>query len=66
MIAYVGDELTIESPGPGKPDRIGTIVALQNTDGSPPYVVHWVVGDYISLIEPGPQARVKRRASHSR
>jgi hypothetical protein len=65
MNAQVGDVLIIESPEPGKPDRIGTIVALQNIDGSPPFVVHWVVGDYTSLIEPGPQARIKQRALYS-
>jgi Domain of unknown function (DUF1918) len=51
MKAQVGDELIIESPEPGTSDRIGTIVALQNADGSPPYIVHWLVGDYDSLIE---------------
>ena len=63
MKAQVGDELIIVSVESGKPDRIGTIMALQNTDGSPPYVVHWVVGDYASLIEPGFQARIERRAA---
>jgi Domain of unknown function (DUF1918) len=61
MKAQVGDELIIESPVPGTSGRIGTIVALRNTDGSPPYVVHWLAGDYDSLIEPGPTARIERR-----
>ena len=61
MKAQVGDELIIESPEPGTCGRIGTIVALQNADGSPPYVVHWLAGDYDSLIEPGPTARIGRR-----
>jgi hypothetical protein len=63
MKAQVGDELIIVSAESGKPDRTGTIMALQNTDGSPPYVVHWVVGDCTSLIEPGSQARIERRAA---
>ena len=61
MNAQVGDELIIESPEPGTSARIGTIVALRNADGSPPYVVHWLAGDYDSLIEPGPTARIERR-----
>jgi hypothetical protein len=61
MKAQVGDELIVESPEPGTSDRIGTIVALQNADGSPPYVVHWLAGDYDSLIAPGPTARIGRR-----
>jgi len=60
MKAKVGDELIIESPQPGAPGRIGTIVALHNADGSPPYVVHWLVGDYDSQIDPGPMARIER------
>ena len=61
MNAQVGDELIIESLEPGTSARMGTIVALRNADGSPPYVVHWLVGDYDSLIEPGPTARIERR-----
>ena len=60
MEAEVGDELIIESPQPGVPDRIGTIVAIRNTDGSPSYVVHWLAGDYDSQIDPGPKARIER------
>ena len=60
MNAQVGDELIIESPEPGTSARIGTIVALRNADGSPPYVVHWLAGDYDSLIRPGPAARIER------
>ena len=61
MNAQVGVELIIESPEPCKSGRIGTIVAIQNADGSPPYVVHWLAGDYDSLIQPGPTARIERR-----
>jgi hypothetical protein len=43
------------------PGGIGTIVALQNADGSPPYVVHYLAGDYDSLIEPVPTARIGGR-----
>ena len=60
MEAQVGDELVIESLEPGTSGRRGTIVAVQNADGSPPYVVHWLAGDYDSLIDPGPAARVER------
>ena len=61
MNAQVGDELIIESPEPGTSARMGTIVALRNADGSPPYVVHWLAGDYDSLIQPGLTARIQRR-----
>ena len=51
MKAKVGDELIIDSPEPTHPGRIGTIIALTNHDGSPPYVVRSLVG-YESLVFP--------------
>jgi Domain of unknown function (DUF1918) len=38
MKAEVGDELIIDSLETGRPSRTGTITALTNKDGSPPYV----------------------------
>jgi hypothetical protein len=66
MTAEVGDELVVESTEPVHACRVGTIVGLKNADGSPPYLVHWVVGDYDSLIHPGPSTRmtVHHRARH--
>lgn len=58
MTAEVGDELIIESMEPVQTRRVGTIVGLKNADGSPPYLVHWVAGDYDSLIYPGPGTRM--------
>jgi hypothetical protein len=60
MHAEIGDELIIASPGPQRPGRTGTIIALTNEDGSPPYVVRWLAG-YESMIFPGPNARITRR-----
>jgi hypothetical protein len=71
MKADVGDELIVESrEQPAQTCRIGTIVALKTADGSPPYLVHWVAGDYDSLIFPGPGVRMHvrhkaRRPGHS-
>lgn len=62
MKAQVGDQLIIESAEPGMPGGAGTIVAARNADGSPPYLAHWVAGDFESQIEPGPRARIQRRA----
>ena len=58
MRAHVGDKLVVESTQPVRTRRVGTIVALQTADGSPPYLVHWTVGDYNSLIYPGPTVRM--------
>ena len=48
------------------PDRAGTIVAVRNADGSPPYLVHWVADDFDSQIEPGPRARIHGVPADSR
>ncbi len=61
MIAHVGDELVVESTVPVPSRRVGIVVGLKNVDGSPPYLVHWVVGDYNSLIFPGPDIRMTVR-----
>ena len=61
MTAEIGDELVVESAEPMQTRRVGTIVGLNNADGSPPYLVHWVVGDYDSLIYPGPGTRMTVR-----
>lgn len=68
MRAEVGDELIVESTVPVESRRIGTIVGLKSADGSPPYLVHWVIGDYDSLIFPGPntQMKVHRRGAARR
>ena len=59
MEAEVGDELVVESTDPMRARRVGTIVGLKTADGSPPYLVHWVVGDYDSLVYPGPSTRME-------
>jgi hypothetical protein len=61
MKAEVGDELVVEDIEPVPQRRVGTIVGLKTADGSPPYLVHWVVGDYDSLIYPGPGTRMEVR-----
>ena len=66
MRAQVGDELIVESTVPMPSRRVGVVIGLKNADGSPPYLVHWVVGDYTSVIFPGPETRmrVRHKAQH--
>jgi len=67
MRAQVGDELIVETAVPVPSRRVGVIAGLKNADGSPPYLVHWQVGDYYSLIFPGPDTliTVRRNARHA-
>ena len=58
----VGDTLVIDSGGMARLPRIGTIIAVTGQDGSPPYPVRWLAGEYESRILPGAGARVEKHA----
>jgi hypothetical protein len=68
MRANVGDELIVGKTEICGAERVGTIVAVSGSDGSPPYLVHWVAGDYDSLVSPWPAVRVRHKtgAGHRR
>ncbi|GAA4585657.1 hypothetical protein GCM10023194_28990 [Planotetraspora phitsanulokensis] len=59
MRAAVGDRLIIESPPSGGAPRTGVITALYHSDGSPPYVVHWLDEAHETMFFPGPDAHIK-------
>ena len=65
MRAALGDKLIIKNAQDGRADRVGTIVALNGEDGAPPYLVHWVIGDYDSLISPWPGIRISHEEHDS-
>jgi hypothetical protein len=58
--AQIGDTLLIEDESVASTPRIGRILAVSSPDGSPPYRVRWLAGEYESLITPGPGARVEK------
>lgn len=58
--ADAGDVLVIDPDGQSGLPRIGQIIAVLGQDGAPPYRVHWVVGDYESLISPVAGAYVRK------
>jgi uncharacterized protein DUF1918 len=58
--AEVGDTLIIDAGGLAGIPRTGEIVAVTSPDGSPPYRVRWLAGEYESVIFPGPGARVEK------
>jgi len=60
LSAQVGDTLIIEDESSAGTPRIGRILAVSSPDGSPPYRVRWLAGEYESLISPGPGARVEK------
>ncbi len=60
LTARVGDTLLIEDGSVPGTARIGQIITVSSPDGSPPYRVRWLAGEYESLISPGPGARVQK------
>jgi hypothetical protein len=61
MKAEVGDRLVVESTHLDEPRRVGIIVGLRHSDGSPPYVVRWLNEEHETLVFPGPDARIENR-----
>ncbi|MEW2304175.1 pyridoxamine 5'-phosphate oxidase family protein [Streptomyces sp. NPDC006655] len=60
MRAQLGDQLVVETPAAtGAARRDGEIVGLRHDDGTPPYDVRWSDTDQVTLVFPGPDARVR-------
>jgi len=58
MHAKTGDWLLVEQSSVDRPARRGRIVGVRQTDGGPPYLVHWLDTDHEALVYPGPDAHV--------
>ena len=54
MKAEVGDWLVMKGLTVDRPDKRGLITDIRNSDGSPPYVVHWLDSDHVATVYPGP------------
>lgn len=65
MRAHLGDQLVVEPTTDGAARRDGEIVGLRHEDGTPPYDVRWSDTDEVTLVFPGPDARI-RRPGHGR
>ncbi|WP_374212008.1 DUF1918 domain-containing protein [Streptomyces sp. C10-9-1] len=57
--ARVGDRLVVSGAAVGDGGRDGEIVALHHRDGTPPYDVRWSDTGRVTLVFPGPDARVQ-------
>jgi hypothetical protein len=62
MIAHVGDRIVLEGAHLGDARRVGVVVAVARSDGSPPYRVRWLDDGRITLIFPGAEAHIEGRA----
>jgi hypothetical protein len=52
MRARVGDRLVVGA------DRIGVVIGVPAEDGSPPYVVRWLEGGHIAMVQPDQYSRI--------
>ncbi|MFJ6015876.1 DUF1918 domain-containing protein [Streptomyces sp. NPDC092952] len=57
--ARTGDRLVVGGATVGDEGRDGEIVGLHHTDGTPPYDVRWSDTGRVTLVFPGPDARVR-------
>ena len=55
MKAQPGDRLVMDGEDGG---REAVILESRNRDGSPPYVVRWLADGHVTLVYPGPYARI--------
>ncbi|MFI5541617.1 MULTISPECIES: DUF1918 domain-containing protein [unclassified Nocardia] len=61
MHAQVGDWLIVEGRNLGGAVRRGLIEEVHGSDGTPPYLVHWIDTGHRALTFPGPDAHVVTR-----
>ncbi|MFE7750731.1 DUF1918 domain-containing protein [Streptomyces sp. NPDC057428] len=62
--ARVGDRLMVGGAVVGDEGRDGEIVGVHHADGSPPFDVRWSDTGKVSLVFPGPDARVQHFPAH--
>jgi hypothetical protein len=58
----VGNWLVVHGRTLDEPVRAGLVVEVPHADGSPPYLVHWLDDDRLSLVFPGADAVVRLAA----
>jgi Domain of unknown function (DUF1918) len=60
--AEVGNWLVVHGRSLDDPVRAGLVLEVPHADGSPPYLVHWLDDDRLSLVFPGADAVVRPTA----
>lgn len=64
MKAKVGDFLVVKGTTTERHDQHAEIVEVRAEDGSPPYVVRWLVTGHEATVYPGCDALVVTAAEH--
>jgi hypothetical protein len=65
MRAKVGDFLVVKGTTTERHDQHAEIIAVRSEDGSPPYVVRWLVTGHEVTVYPGSDAVVVTAEEHA-
>jgi Domain of unknown function (DUF1918) len=65
MKAEVGDFLVVKGTTTERHDQHAEIIEVRSEDGSPPYVVRWLVTGHEATVYPGSDAVVVTAAEHT-
>jgi hypothetical protein len=65
MRAKVGDFLVVKGTTTERHDQHAEIIAVRSDDGSPPYVVRWLVTGHEATVYPGSDAVVVTATEHA-
>jgi hypothetical protein len=65
MKAEVGDFLVVKGTTTERHDQHAEIIAVRSEDGSPPYVVRWLVTGHEATVYPGSDAVVVTAAEQT-
>jgi uncharacterized protein DUF1918 len=65
MKAKVGDFLVVKGTTTERHDQHAEIIAVRSEDGSPPYVVRWLVNGHETTVYPGCDAVVVSATEHA-
>ena len=65
MKANIGDYLVVKGTTTERHDQHAEIIGVRSQDGSPPYVVRWLVTGHEATVYPGSDAVVVSAAEHT-
>lgn len=65
MHAKVGDYLVVKGTTTERHDQHAEIIEVRSADGSPPYVVRWLVNGHETTVYPGSDAVVFTATEHA-
>lgn len=65
MHAKVGDYLVVKGTTTERHDQHAEIIEVRSADGSPPYVVRWLVNGHETTVYPGSDAVVVTATEHA-